>query len=127
MSPPKDIDSVKEELKKVKEQIQEYEQENTVLQKILNETKVNSMEKYAKIVQVALYSLVLIIGIGISWGVMNSKLANAALAAEKVEQLEDRIRGIEIKSSANDEVLLNIRSDLVEIKAELKKINSKGQ
>lgn len=87
------------------------------------ERNLDRLAKGSKILQVGLYCLVLIIGVGITWGVTSSKLAAAEQTAEKVLKLEEKLQLLEIKSATDQEILKSIRSDISEIKDELKKIN----
>lgn len=122
----KDIDSLKEELERVKSQIHSFEEENKALENLLKENRVGHMDKYAKVLQVAVYVIVLIVGIGVSWGVMSSRLASVEKTNEQVAALETRVRQLEIKESGSSEILNSIRSDVSDIKTELRKL-TKGQ
>lgn len=110
---PTDFDSIRDELDEIRTLVKQQHQHN-------------SLEKYAKIIQTIIYVLVLVVGIGASWGLMESKLATAAQATEKVAILEARLQSLEIKQATGDEILKMIRADISEIKDELKKI-TRGQ
>ena len=111
-----------QEIDELKEYLTKHVEEETKLLTELLSTRSNHMDKYAKVIQVSLYGLALIIGIGISWGVMSAKLAAAEETNHKVNVLESRLHDMEIRQAAEDEILKSIKSDVSEIKDDLKKL-----
>jgi hypothetical protein len=103
---------------------QELDEIRTLIRQQQNQQ--HSIDKYTKVIQTVIYVLVLVIGLGASWGMMNSKLTTLDTATDKISSLESRLHSLEIKQAAGDEILKMIRSDISEIKDELKKFN-KGQ
>jgi uncharacterized coiled-coil protein SlyX len=87
------------------------------------QTSLDKLSKGSKVVQAAAYLVVLLLGIGVAWGMTSSKIAAAEHTAVQVVKLEERVQDLEIHSAADAEVLKSIRSDISEIKEELKKIN----
>ena len=112
-----------QEMNELKEQLAMHiEEETKLLKELLTTARSNHMDKYAKVVQVSLYGLAMVIGIGVSWGVLSTKLAAAETAAQKVTVLESRVRDMEIKQAGEEEILKSIKSDVTEIKDDLKKL-----
>lgn len=110
---PNDLESIRDELDEIRTLVKQQNHHN-------------SLDKYAKIIQTIIYIAVLIVGIGASWGLMESKLSTASKAIEQVAVLEARLHSLEIKQATGDEILKMIRADISEIKDELKKI-TRGQ
>ena len=74
---------------------------------------------YLKNVQGLIYLLIIVIGIGITWGMTSAKVS----AVENiVQRQENQLRELQINEAGDDKVLENIQKDIQEMKQDIKKL-----
>ena len=81
--------------------------------------------------QALIYIFVILIGMGVSWGVATAKLGSVEADVREVkarQQMSDtNIQNIQIKEAADDQILKRIEIDISEIKTDLKTVlNQRG-
>lgn len=118
MSPK--VESLVEELNEVKQRVIAQEQENQLLQKLINENRGPILEKYTKTVQFLIGLIVFVAGMGISWGVVTTKVSGITDNKTEISKVQERLSKIEIDQSVNVEIFRSIKEDINEIKEILK-------
>lgn len=118
---PREIETLKEELKELKEEIQKQEQDNNVLmQKFVTEDKGSGMDKSLRSVQVLVGLVVFVIGMGVAWGIATTKIEGIATNKQEIAEVEKRTRQLEMHDVVNAELLKHISRDITVIKEDIK-------
>ena len=88
-------------------------------------------EKYLRIIQSVIALTVLVIGLGINWGMTKSELATLKSKHEellsKIDKAEGSIFQLQLKQAGDDQVLKTLQVDIMEIKKDVKKLLEKGR
>ena len=91
---------------------------------------VTSSSKYIGWIQGMAGLVVLVIGLGINWGITKTKLevlettveAQKTLMLDRLEKAEQDVHELQLKQAGDDQLLKNIQSSVEEIKADVKKL-----
>lgn len=112
--------------------IDQIEQELKELKCLLEKKNGNgSWSSHLKGIQAFVYIIVIVIGMGVSWGVSTSKLsamqATVTSMQQQLNQTEQDLRELQLKQAGDDKVLETLQKDITEIKSDLKKLINRGQ
>jgi hypothetical protein len=87
---------------------------------------IDSSSKYIRWIQSVIGLVVLVVGLGINWGVTKAELTSVKAAAQaqstQIEKLEGDILQLQLKQAGDDQLLKSMKEDLKEIRGDVKKI-----
>lgn len=105
------------------------------------EAKTNDVEKamdtsgkYVRWIQGIVGLLILLVGLGVNWGitktkieVMENNIANVeSVLNDRISKAEGDIHELQLKQAGNDQILKNIQSSIEEMKADVKTLLQNG-
>jgi hypothetical protein len=94
------------------------------------ETALEKTSKFAKYIQSIVALVIIIVGLGVNWGISTTKISVLEQRVASFEELmttrigktEQDIHELQLKQAADDQLLQTMQSDITEIKTDVKKI-----